>query len=114
MAYRQRPGVLHPAVANVCWPCGNRCRPFGSRPVDRLNLRDTSWDLARAHVAVRLANGLADVVRDHDDSTTVLLFGVLCFVAAVAGIVWSGAALATFAMGGGAIDAGLADAARAA
>ena len=33
----------------------------------------------------------------------------LCFVAAVAAVVWAGAALATFASGGGSLDAGLAD-----
>jgi type IV secretion system protein VirD4 len=53
-------------------------------------------------------------VRDHDDPIAVLLFGALCFVAAVAAVVWAGAALATFASGGGSLDAGLADAARAA
>jgi type IV secretion system protein VirD4 len=53
-------------------------------------------------------------VRDHDDPIAVLLFGVLCFVAAVAGVVWAGAALATVVSGGGGLGAGLADAARAA
>jgi type IV secretion system protein VirD4 len=53
-------------------------------------------------------------VRDHDDPIAVLLFGILCFVAAVAGVVWAGAALATVVAGGGALGAGLADGARAA
>jgi len=52
-------------------------------------------------------------VRDHDDPIAVLLFGVLCFVAAVAGVVWAGGVLATVVAGGGAPGAGLADAARA-
>ncbi|HVM52035.1 MAG TPA: type IV secretory system conjugative DNA transfer family protein [Acidimicrobiales bacterium] len=50
-------------------------------------------------------------MRDHDDPIAVLLFGVLCFVAAVAGVVWAGAALATVVSGGGGLDAGVADAA---
>jgi type IV secretion system protein VirD4 len=53
-------------------------------------------------------------VRDHDDPIAILLFGILCFVAAVAGVVWAGAALATVVAGGGGLGAGLADAARAA
>jgi len=53
-------------------------------------------------------------VRDHDDPIAVLLFGILCFVAAVAGVLWAGAALATVVSGGGGLGAGLADAARAA
>jgi type IV secretion system protein VirD4 len=53
-------------------------------------------------------------VRDHDDPTAVLLFGVLCFVGTLAGVVWVGAALATLLAGGGVLRAGLADAARAA
>jgi type IV secretion system protein VirD4 len=53
-------------------------------------------------------------VRDNDDPIAVLLFGVLCFVVAVAGVVWAGSSLATAVSGGGALGAGLADAAKAA
>ena len=53
-------------------------------------------------------------MRDHDDPIAVLLFAVLCFVAAVAGVVWAGAAIATVLSGGRGLGAGLADAARAA
>jgi hypothetical protein len=53
-------------------------------------------------------------VRDHDDPTAALLFGALCFVALIAGVVWAGAALATLVSGAGALDAGLVDAVHAA
>jgi type IV secretion system protein VirD4 len=52
-------------------------------------------------------------VREHDDPFAFVLFGVLCFVAAVACVVWLGAAVAAFAAGGS-VQAGLADAVRAA
>ncbi|MGH9031390.1 MAG: type IV secretory system conjugative DNA transfer family protein [Acidimicrobiia bacterium] len=52
-------------------------------------------------------------MRDHDDPIAVLLFGVLCFVGAVAGVAWAGAALAALAAGGS-LDAGLTAAATAA
>jgi type IV secretion system protein VirD4 len=53
-------------------------------------------------------------VRDHDDPIAVLLFGVLCFAAAIAATVWAGAAAATLVAGGGSLGAGLADAVQAA
>lgn len=53
-------------------------------------------------------------MRDNDDPVASLLFGALCFVAAIAAMVWAGAALATVVVGHGALDAGIADAARAA
>lgn len=52
-------------------------------------------------------------MRDHDDPFAVLLFGVLCSVAAVGAAVWVGAALATLAAGTGSFEADLADAVRA-
>lgn len=53
-------------------------------------------------------------MRDNDDPVASLLFGALCFVAAVAAVVWAGAALATVVVGHGVLGVGIADAARAA